>query len=234
MSTLISLCTYNECRNISELVPQLLQIIPEAAVLIVDDNSPDGTGRLADELSRGDSRIRVIHRPGRMGLGSATTAAFDYAIRNQFSLLINLDADFSHNPRYIPELLSAVTDCDVAIASRYVPGGGVIGWTARRRLMSFLINWWARVLLGLSTRDNSGSFRCYRVSILAKVDWSAVRASGYAIQEEILFLCRRAGARMQEIPFFFEDRRYGSTKINLRECISAVWIIFRLGLERLF
>lgn len=234
MSTLISLCTYNECRNITELIPNLLQIVPDAAVLVVDDNSPDGTGRLADELASTDGRVRVIHRPGRMGLGTATTAAFDYAIRHQFTYLVNLDADFSHNPRYIPELLAVMPDCDVAIASRYIPGGGVDGWTLRRRMMSFLINWWARLHLGLTTRDNSGSFRCYRVAILAGVDWSKVRATGYAIQEEILFLCRRAGARMQEIPFCFEDRRYGSTKINLRECVRAVWVIFRLGLENRF
>jgi dolichol-phosphate mannosyltransferase len=231
MSTLFSLCTYNECRNIQELIPQLLQIVPDAAVLVVDDNSPDGTGRLADELASRDGRIRVIHRPCRMGLGTATTAAFDYAIRHKFTYLVNLDADFSHNPRYVPELLLAMPDCDVAIASRYVPGGGVAGWTFRRRVMSFLINWWARIHLGLRTGDNSGSFRCYRVSVLAAVDWSKVRATGYAIQEEILFLCRRAGARMKEIPFCFEDRRYGSTKINLRECLQAVWVIFRLGVE---
>jgi dolichol-phosphate mannosyltransferase len=232
MSTLISLCTYNECRNISELIPQLLELVPDAAVLVVDDNSPDGTGRVADEFARSDSRVRVLHRPARLGLGTATTAAFDYAVREGFTWLVNLDADFSHHPKYIPQLLDEIKHSDVAIASRYVPGGGVVGWTVRRRLMSILINWWARLLLGLKTRDNSGSFRCYRVTLLARIDWSKAQATGYAIQEEILFRCLRAGARMQEIPFWFEDRRYGSTKINLRECLRAVWVIFRLGLLR--
>lgn len=232
MSILISLCTYNERRNIAELIPRLLEIVPSAAVLVVDDNSPDGTGLFADELAQTDSRVRVLHRPARLGLGTATTAAFDYAVRQGFTLLVNLDADFSHNPRYIPQLLDAMQHCDVAIASRYAAGGGVIGWTLRRRLMSLLINWWARLLLGLRTRDNSGSFRCYNVSLLARVDWSKAQATGYAIQEEILFRCLRAGGRMQEIPFFFEDRRYGSTKINLRECVRAVWVILMLGLQR--
>jgi dolichol-phosphate mannosyltransferase len=233
MSTLISLCTYNECGNIAELIPLLLSTVPTATVLVVDDNSPDGTGRLADELAESDNRIQVLHRPARLGLGTATTAAFDFAVRHGFTLLVNLDADFSHNPRYIPELLEAMQHCDVAIASRYAPGGGVTGWTLRRRLMSLLINWWARLLLGLKTRDNSGSFRCYNVSLLARVDWSKARATGYAIQEEILFRCLRAGGRLQEIPFCFEDRRYGITKINLRECVRAVWVILKLGLERL-
>lgn len=232
MSTLISLCTYNEARNISELIPQLLERVPEATVLVIDDNSPDGTGLAADELARGDSRVHVLHRPARLGLGTATTAAFEYAVHHGFTWLVNLDADFSHNPKYIPQLLEAMQQCDVAIASRYVRGGGVIGWTVRRRLMSFLINWWARLMLGLKNRDNSGSFRCYRVALLARIDWSKAQATGYAIQEEILFRCLTEGARMQEIPFLFEDRRYGSTKINLRECLRAVWVIFRLGLLR--
>jgi len=232
MSTLISLCTYNEARNISELIPQLLELIPDATVLVIDDNSPDGTGLAADEFARSNSRVRVLHRPARLGLGTATTAAFDYAVREGFTWLVNLDADFSHNPKYIPQLLQAMNQCDVAIASRYVPGGGVVGWTVRRRLMSFLINWWTRLMLGLKNHDNSGSFRCYSVALLARVDWSKAQATGYAIQEEILFRCLVEGARMQEIPFWFEDRRYGSTKINLRECLRAVWVIFRLGLLR--
>lgn len=234
MNTLISLCTYNERRNIAELIPQLTTLVPTATVLVIDDNSPDGTGKLADELAASDRRVRVLHRPARLGLGTATTAAFDHAVRENFTWLVNLDADFSHNPKYIPQLLAAMEHCDVAIASRYVPGGGVIGWTARRRLMSFLINAWARLLLGLKTHDNSGSFRCYRVALLAQVDWSKSQATGYAIQEEILFRCAQAGARMQEVPFHFEDRRYGNTKINLRECVRAVWVILQLGLQRCF
>ncbi|MFM7057120.1 MAG: polyprenol monophosphomannose synthase [Planctomycetota bacterium] len=232
MSILISLCTYNECRNIAELIPQLLETVPTASVLVVDDNSPAGTGRLADELATADSRIQVLHRPARLGLGTATTAAFEFAVRRGFTQLVNLDADFSHNPRYVPQLLDAMQHCDVAIASRYAPGGGVTGWTFRRRLMSLLINWWARLLLGLKTRDNSGSFRCYNVSLLARVDWSKAQATGYAIQEEILFRCLQAGGRLREIPYFFEDRRHGITKINLRECVRAVWVILRMGLQR--
>ncbi len=126
-----------------------------------------------------------------------------------------------------------MSDSDVAIASRYVAGGGVSGWTRGRKLMSQLINFWAQALLGLTTADNSGSYRCYRVSKLAEIDWDLTLATGYAFQEEVLYRCRTVGCRMAEIPIVFEDRRYGVTKINLKECLTAVWVIFRLGIQRL-
>lgn len=233
MNTLIMLCTYNEIDNLKDLIPELLSLVPEAAVLVIDDNSPDGTGRLVTEMAANDSRIRLLHRPEKLGLGTATLAGFRYAISHEFDLLVNLDADFSHNPKYVPKLLEAVPECDVVIASRYVEGGGVVGWPPVRKLMSRTINLWARCLMGLKTADNSGSFRCYRVSKLKEVDWDLTIAKGYAFMEEILYRCRRVGCRMCEIPFVFEDRRFGVTKINTFECITAVLVIFQLGVQRL-
>ena len=228
---LVTLCTYNERENIERLIPEIHQHAPDADVLVIDDNSPDGTGRLADELAGRDSRVRVLHRSGKLGLGTATLAGFRDAIEHGYEFVLNMDADFSHHPRYIPALRECMSRADVAVGSRYVPGGGVVGWGPRRHIMSRGINWYARTLLRLSTRDNSGSFRCYRVSCLARLDLDRIRARGYAFQEEILYRCRRAGCTFEETPIVFEDRRYGESKINHREAVTALWVIFRLGVE---
>ena len=233
MSILVTLCTYNEVDNLRELLPLLLALRSDLHVLVIDDNSPDGTGQLVEQLRSGEPRLHVLHRPGKLGLGTAMTAGFQYGIDRNYHLLVNMDADFSHPVDTIPALIAACESCDVAIASRYVPGGGVLGWSTGRKIMSRLINIWARLLLGLTCRDNSGSFRCYRIALLRQIDWSKAIARGYAIPEEVLFRCRRVGARMQEVPFFFDDRRYGVTKINFRESLSAVLTILRLGLHRL-
>ncbi|MFN9825647.1 MAG: polyprenol monophosphomannose synthase [Planctomyces sp.] len=233
MSILVTLCTYNEVDNLRELLPLLLALRPDLHVLVIDDNSPDGTGRFVDQMKLSEPRLHVLHRPGKLGLGTAMTAGFQYGIRQNYELLVNMDADFSHPDHTDPALIAACEHCDVAIASRYVPGGGVLGWSFGRKVMSRLINMWARMLLGLTCRDNSGSFRCYRMQLLRRIDWSKAIARGYAIPEEVLFRCRKAGARMQEVPFFFDDRRYGVTKINFRESLSAVLTILRLGLRRL-
>ena len=231
--TLITLCTYNERENIALLIPELRAVAPDATILIIDDNSPDGTGKLADELSAADPRVQVLHRAGKLGLGTATLAGFRHGIDNGFEYVVNLDADFSHNPKYIPELLNRMTQCDVAIGSRYVHGGGVAGWTRGRKLMSQSINLWARLCLGLSTKDNSGSYRCYRISKLAEIDWDRTMAAGYAFQEEVLYRSQRVGCIMSEVPIIFEDRRFGTTKINLGECLTAGWVILALGIQRL-
>ena len=233
MKILITLCTYNEVDNLRGLIPELLSLVPTANILVIDDNSPDGTGALVAEMAKRDDRVRLLSRPGKQGLGTATLAGFRDAIDHNYELLVNMDADFSHGPKYVPLLIAEAANYDVVIASRYMPGGGVAGWNFRRKLMSQTINFWARFWLGLKTADNSGSFRCFRVARLAEVDWDLTVARGYAFQEEILYRCRQVGCRMTEVPFIFEDRRFGVTKINLKECVVAVWVIFLLGLQRL-
>lgn len=230
---LVTLCTYNERENLVQLVPEILQQLPAAHILVIDDASPDGTGELVAEMAAVDQRIHLLRRSGKLGLGTATLAGFRWGIDHGYDLLINMDADFSHHPRYLPVLKSCLSRVDVAIGSRYVVGGGVRGWGLRRHLMSRLINSYARLLLRLRTKDNSGSYRCYRVSQLAQLDFDRVRARGYAFQEEILYRCRRLGCRFEEVPIIFEDRRYGSSKISWKEAVAAVWVIFRLGLENL-
>ena len=172
----------------------------------------------------------MLHRPGKLGLGTATLAAVRFAIDHQFDYLLNLDADFSHPPRFIPDLLKGMADHDVMIGSRYVPGGGVEGgFNLKRRLMSSGINGYARLMLGLTSKDNSGAFRCYRVSKLAEIDLDQVRSRGYSFQEEILYWCKSVGCRIGETPILFENRRAGISKINMREAVSALWIIFAAG-----
>jgi dolichol-phosphate mannosyltransferase len=228
---LITLCTYNERKNLEQLIPEILQLVPAADVLVIDDNSPDGTGEFAEELAAADSRVRVLHRPGKLGLGTATVAGFHDGIDHKYDWLVNLDADYSHPPRFIPDMLAAAPDYDVVIGSRYVAGGEVSGWGLKRHLMSKSLNLYARIVLGLPTKDNSGSFRCYRVTKLAEVDWSKTRATGYAIEEEILFRLARCGARMIEVPIRYEERRFGHTKLHWKEALEAGLVLMKLRLR---
>ncbi|HAW32500.1 polyprenol monophosphomannose synthase [Gimesia maris] len=228
---LVTLCTYNERENLELLIPEIHKYLPSAAILVIDDNSPDGTGEYAKELKKTDSRIHSIHRSGKLGLGTATIAGFQYAIENHYDLVLNLDADFSHPPRFMPDLVEATKTADVAIGSRYIPGGKIEGWGPKRYFMSGAVNWYSRLLLRLKSRDCSGSFRCYRVPKLAEIDFALIRARGYAFQEEILYRCRRVGCTFKEVPFTFEERRFGSSKINLREAFSALWVMLVLGID---
>lgn len=227
--TLVSVATYNEIENLPALVDEIWRVVPAVDVLVVDDNSPDGTGRWCDEQAAHGKRIACIHRAGKLGLGTATIAAMQYAIDHGYEYLLNLDADFSHHPRHIPAILACLEQADVSIGSRYCPGGKTEGWPAKRRWMSWAVNTYARVLLGLAPRDTSGAFRCYRVSLLKKLDFQQIKSRGYSFQEEILWRLKRAGARMVETPIVFTDRTRGESKINNQEAIGALTILLRLG-----
>jgi len=234
--TLVAVATYNEIDNLPRLVDAIFRQLPDAELLVVDDNSPDGTGRWCDERAETEPRLRCLHRSGKLGLGTATIAAMRYAIEHGYAYLLTLDADFSHPPERIPALMAGMTGqggepADVMIGSRYVAGGAIRGWPRRRRLMSRAVNLYARLLLGLAVRDCSGAFRCYRTSLLRRLDLAAVRSRGYSFFEEILWHLKRAGARMAETPITFVDRQHGSSKINRREVVSALWILFRLGVR---
>ena len=230
---LVSLATYNERENLPDLVREIRDFAPGAAILVIDDNSPDGTGRVADELRASLPDVHVIHRPGKLGLGSAVVAGMKFAIDGGYDYFLNLDADGSHPPRFIPALVAGMERCDVMIGSRYVPGGGVEGeFNLKRKFMSTGINVYARMMLGLKTRDNSGSFRCYRVAKLARIDFDRIRSRGYSFMEEILFWCRQVGCTMGETPILFENRRAGISKINKAEAVKALQIIALLGLSR--
>ena len=236
--TLVTVATYNEIENLPLLVEEIFKHAPQVDILVVDDNSPDGTGKWCDEKAREEPRLRCLHREGKLGLGTATLAAIRHGIEHGYRYVLNMDADFSHDPRYLPELLSGMEPpdgppVDVMIGSRYVPGGGVEGWPLVRRLMSRGVNLYARWLLGLRPKDCSGAYRCYRTELLAKLDLDAVRSRGYSFQEEILWHLKRKGARFGETPILFADRRRGTSKIDSSEALAALWIIFTLGLRGL-
>ena len=232
---LVATATYNERESLPYLFEAIQASVPTVDILVVDDNSPDGTGQWVDEQAANDPRIRVIHRSGKLGLGTATIAAFQYAIDQDYEFLVALDADGSHDPARIPAMLeqaqTRTPSPDVVIGSRYVSGGGTEGWPLYRRWMSRAVNLYARILLGLPCRDCSGSFRCMRVALLRDVDLTAVRSRGYSFFEEILWHFKKTGARFDEVPITFRDRKYGASKINGREAITALWLIFQLGIR---
>ena len=239
--SLVTLATYNEIENLPKLVDEIFATVPDVDLLVIDDNSPDGTGRWCDEQAARDSRLRCRHRPKKLGLGTATLAGLRYAIAHDYAYVLNMDADFSHHPCYLPDLLqgmeqdggsakSGQPSVDVMIGSRYVPGGGIQGWPLKRHLMSRAVNLYARCLLGLKTRDCSGALRCYRVERLKQLDLDAVRSRGYCFQEEILWHLKRQGAGFAETPIIFTDRTRGQSKCGPGEALAALWTIFRLGI----
>jgi dolichol-phosphate mannosyltransferase len=228
---LVSMATYNEHDNLAPLIAEIRQALPAADVLVVDDNSPDGTGRLADQLAAADSHIQVIHRAGKLGLGTAIVTAMRYAMDHGYDLFVNMDADFSHHPRYLPALVAGMKRHDVMIGSRYIKGGGTAHWPWTRELISRSVNVLVRVLMRLPARDCSGGYRCYRVAILRKAGLDRLLSLGYSFQQEVLYRCRRAGAKVGETPIIFENRRAGASKVNPREATRSMGILLWLGLH---
>lgn len=234
--TLVTVATYNEIENLPRLVEEIWQVAPAADVLVIDDNSPDGTGRWCDEKAGSEPRLKCVHRAGKLGLGTAIITGMHYAIEHGYDYVLNMDADFSHHPRYLPAMLAAMEGgeggpIDVSIGSRYCPGGGTKDWPFKRRLMSWAVNMYARCLLGLKPKDTSGGLRCYRVSVLKKLDLGRIVSRGYSFQEEILWRLKGVGARMSETPIVFADREKGLSKINKQEAYSALRILWRLGVR---
>jgi dolichol-phosphate mannosyltransferase len=230
--TLVALATYNEIENLPSVVDEILRLLPAADVLVVDDNSPDGTGRWCDARTHSEPRLRCLHRPGKQGLGSAALAAFRFAIDHEYDVVATLDADWSHDPRHLPELLCAVQHADVAVGSRYCRGGAIVGWPWHRRVMSRTLNSLSSILLRLPVSDTSGAFRAYRVNKLRELDLGHISASGYAYLEEILWHLHRAGAAFAEVPITFHERRAGRSKINVREAAAKVYMLLRLAVLR--
>ena len=234
MKTLIIVPTYNERENISRLLPELMALGPDVRVLVVDDNSPDGTGKLADELAAEYDRISVLHRPGKLGLGSAYVAGFKYAIQQDVDCVFEMDADFSHDPAMIPRFIEEIASCDVVIGSRYISGINVVNWPMSRLLLSYFANIYTRVVTGMSIRDTTSGYKCFRREVLENIDLDNVRSDGYAFQIEMNFRCWRKGYRIREIPIIFVDRRSGTSKLSRGVINEAIWIVWWLRLQRLF
>ena len=233
MKPLIIIPTYNELENIRRLLPELMALDPDIRVLVVDDNSPDGTGKLADELAAGNERISVLHRPGKLGLGSAYVAGFRHAVRQDVDCVFEMDADFSHDPAMIPRFLEEIASCDVVIGSRYVSGINVVNWPMSRLLLSYFANIYTRLVTGMTIRDATSGYKCFRREVLENIALDDVRSDGYAFQIEMNFRCWRKGYRLREIPIIFVDRRSGTSKLSRGVISEAVWIPWWLRLQRL-
>lgn len=224
--TLICLPTYNELENLPLLVTEIHAVAPEVHILVIDDNSPDGTGRLADELASADPRIQVLHRAAKQGLGRAYLAGFAWALARDYELIFEMDCDFSHMPRYLPDFIRKAESCDVVLGSRYIPGGGTKDWDWKRRLISRGGNTYAQLILGLPYRDLTGGFKCFHRHVLQALPLDEIVGSGYVFQIELTYRSVLLGFRIGEVPIEFPDRTRGQSKMSgniVREAVTKVW-----------
>lgn len=230
---LVVIPTFNEAANLPLIVPAVLAQDPRIEILVVDDNSPDGTGRLADELASREPRIHVLHRSAKEGLGRAYLAGFRWALERDFAFIFEMDADFSHDPKYLPDFLSAIADADLVLGSRYSGGVNVVNWPMSRLLLSWSANKYVRWVAGLPLTDATGGFKCFRREVLAALDLGAVRSNGYAFQIEMSFRAWKRGFRLREIPIVFVDRVEGQSKMSKRIVREAIWMVPWLRLAAL-
>jgi dolichol-phosphate mannosyltransferase len=224
--------TYNESDNIATLVDGILALPIGAHVIVVDDNSPDGTGALIDSIVARDSRVHCVHRPAKLGLGTAHIAGMRQAFALDLEPIITMDADFSHHPRYIPDLLNGLEKFDVVIGSRYVPGGGTRLFSIKRIVLSTGANTFARLMLNLKATDCTAGFRAYRRRVLESIDLGHIFSDGYSFLIEMLWLCQSRGWRIGETPIIYEDRRAGKSKISRAEIVKATYTVLRLFWRR--
>jgi dolichol-phosphate mannosyltransferase len=232
---LVCLPTYDERENLEPICRAILAAAPAVDILVVDDNSPDGTGELADRLAAHEPRVKVLHRAGKQGLGKAYLAGFAWALERGYGLVLEMDADFSHDPQRLPAMLAAAEGADLVLGSRYVAGGGTVNWGLGRRLLSRGGSFYARTILGLRVRDLTGGFKCFRREVLEAIDLPSVSCTGYAFQIELTYRTVRRGFRVAEVPIVFADRRVGQSKMSRRivlEALAKVWAIRFSGFAR--
>ena len=228
-AALVIVPTYNEKDNVGPITAAILAADARVDILVVDDNSPDGTGDLADALAKAEPRIQVLHRQKKEGLGRAYLHAFRWALEHGYQFIIEMDADFSHDPRYLGQILTlAETDADLVLGSRYTPGGGTKNWGPGRRLISRGGSLYARTILGVSVQDLTGGFKCFRRAVLESIDLGAVQSTGYAFQIELTYRALKKGFRVREFPIVFEDRRVGQSKMSRRIFVEALTMVWKL------
>jgi len=228
MKCLVVIGTYNEAENIPSLLPDILNLGPQYEAIVVDDSSPDGTGRIVSQIAVNKPRIHLVSRPARLGYGTAYVEGFKTALDMGADYIVQMDADYSHNPRDIPRLVEAAEDADIVIGSRYVRGGSTTGWPFRRRLISRAASFVVRVLLGLRIRDCTGGFKCFRRSTLESLDFARIRSKGFASSYEINYFCHRSGKTLREVPIKFINRRAGESKLSWRIIVEALIAVVRL------
>lgn len=228
MKILVIIPTYNEKENISTILPLVLKQDQGIEVLVVDDNSPDGTGKLVEELKASNPRVKLITRAKKSGLGTAYMAGFDYALQNGYDYIFEMDSDFSHDPNYIPDFLKAIEDSDLVLGSRYIKGVNVVNWPITRLLLSYFANVYARWVTGLPVRDSTGGFKCFKREVLEKIGLDNIHSNGYAFQIEMSFRAWRKGFKIKEIPIIFVDRRAGESKMSKKIVREAIWVVWKL------
>lgn len=234
MKTLVIVPTYNERENIPKLAPRLMSLPVEVDVLVVDDNSPDGTGQLADELALKYPRLHVLHRKEKNGLGRAYCAGFQWALERDYEFIFEMDGDFSHNPDDIPAFLAAAQNADLVLGSRYTNGIRVINWPLRRLMLSMAAGKYVRLITGLPISDPTGGYKCFRRHTLKSVDLEAVRSNGYSFQIEMTHKIWRQGMKIEEVPIVFTDRFQGSSKMSAKIVREALWMVWRLLAQNKF
>jgi len=229
--SLIVLPTYNEAENVIAMATEVLATAPGIEVCVVDDGSPDGTGALVKSAMETESRLHLIERAGKLGLGTAYLAGMAYGLERGFQNILTMDCDFSHKPSYLPDLIAGMQRHDMMIGSRYIPGGGIANWPFHRRFLSSFANLYTRVLLRLPTHDNTSGFRCYSREVLETIDTDAIKSSGYSFLEEMVFRVHRAGFHVGETPILFEDRVLGTSKIDRSEIFRAAFHVLATALR---
>ena len=230
---LIIFPTYNERENIEGIIEAVLEVDPRIEVLVVDDNSPDGTGKLVAKLAESNEKVNLIEREEKAGLGSAYIEGFRYALRKGYDYIFEMDADFSHDPQYIPEFLKKIKDYDLVIGSRYIMGVNVINWPMKRLLLSYYANIYTRIVTGLPLKDATGGFKCFRREVLEGIDLGKVKSDGYSFQIEVSYKAWKKGYRICEIPIVFVDRQAGKSKMSKKIVREAIWMVWRLRFSSL-
>ena len=234
MKAIVVIPTYNERDNIVRLSREILKQHPSLHILFVDDNSPDGTGIIADELAAADDRISVIHRPGKLGLGSAYITGFRTALKTGADYIIEMDADFSHDPGVLPVFLETITGCDLVVGSRYLNGVSVVNWPIRRLILSYFASVYTRFVTGLKIMDCTSGFKCFRRSTLEAMNLDNVKSDGYSFQIEMNYLCMEKGLKIIEVPIIFIDRHAGSSKMSRKIVREAILMVWKLKLGSVF
>lgn len=234
MKSIVVIPTYNEIENIHNIIEAIHKVVEDLNILIVDDNSPDGTAAAVKSLMANDDRIHLIERPGKMGLGTAYCDGFGYCLDRGFDNIMEMDADFSHNPEDIPRFLEQIEHYDLVIGSRYKTGVNVVNWPLRRLFLSYGANLYTRIVTGLPVYDATGGFKCFRASFLRKIDLKSIKTNGYGFQIEMNFKMWKLGARIFELPIVFIDRRSGVSKMNKKIIYEAVWLVWKLKIISIF
>ena len=230
MKSIVVIPTYNESKNIVRIIDKIFDVHDSIEVLVVDDNSPDGTGKLVKAKMTQTDRLHILEREGKMGLGTAYLAGFKYALDNGYDYIMEMDADFSHNPEEIPNFLKYIQDYDLVLGSRYIKGVNVVNWPLKRLLLSYFANLYTRIITGMNVKDSTGGFKCFRATALSQINFDEVKSNGYSFQIEMTYRLWKKGARVKEIPIIFVDRLEGESKMSKKIVYEAIFMVWKLKL----